>query len=433
MNNHHNYFLELRGSELIKNISILVSGTTIAQLIPIFLQPLLRRLYTPEEFGAYAVYLSLIGILVVIASLKYELAIILPKNDKTAINILALSILINIIFCAVLFVVILLFKDSIMSMVNLPAEYSIYLLFVPLGVFLFNMYQSINYWLIRKKLFFNISLNKFIRRGSEGGGQVVLGSLSNSSGLLFGDLLGHISNCISAIIQALRNDVDLYLIRISRIKYVIRKYIEYPKFNVIPSFMSTCSYLLPVILINRLYSAEYTGYFDLSKLLLSIPLALIAISISNVLLQSVSEKSKLNLSISKDLISILFLVGLGAIAEIIIIMVWSEDLFRIFFGNTWVYSGTISKILVWAFAFNFVVGSFSSIFISLKKIKLLSIWQLFYFLSILSLSLFNNLTFSTFLKVYVSIEVVCSSLITIFMIYVVINYEKMVATLKRET
>ena len=142
---------------MIKNISILVSGTTIAQLIPIILQPLLRRYFSPEEFGAYAVYLSLIGILFIVASMKYELAIILPEKDKTATNILTLAVLINLVFSFVLLIIIVLFRRPVSNLINLPAQYSIYLYLVPLGVFLYSMYQSINYWLIRKKLFFSIS------------------------------------------------------------------------------------------------------------------------------------------------------------------------------------------------------------------------------------------------------------------------------------
>ena len=161
-------------------------------------------------------------------------------------------------------------------------------------------------------------------------------------------------------------------------------------------------------------------------MLLSVPLAIIASSISNVLLQRVSEKNKENLSIRKDLISILIFVAGGVIIEIGIIIFWAEDLFKILFGNKWLYSGTISKILVWAFAFNFIVSSFSSIFISLNKIKLLSIWQLFYFLAILSLFFFNNFSFNNFLKVYVVIEVICCSIITMLMFFVVIKYEKLV-------
>lgn len=423
MNKSLSIFSTLKGSDLIRNISILVSGTTIAQLIPILLQPLLRRYFSPEEFGAYAVYLSLIGILIVIASMKYELAIILPEKDKTAVNILALAVLINLAFSSILMLIIVLFRRPVSNLINLPTQYSIYLYFVPFGVFLYSMYQSINYWLIRKKLFFNISLNKFIRRGSEGSSQVMLMFSKVSAGLVIGDVIGHFVNCISGITQALRNDVNLMHVGIIKLKYVFMKYFEYPKYNVIPSFMSACSYLLPVIFINKYFSSEYTGYFDLSKLMLSIPLALIATSISNVLLQRVSEKYRNRESFIKELLPVISIVAVIGIAEIFVITFFAVDLFELFFGDLWGFSGRISKILVWSYAFSFLVASFSSIFISMNKIKLLSVWQLFYFVSILSLIFFKNYSFIDFLKVYVFIEIICCLIITIFMVTMVAGYE----------
>jgi len=417
--------LHIPDSELIRNTSILISGTALAQLIPILLQPVLRRFFSPEVFGAYSVYLSLVGILLVISSFRYELAIILPKKDKEAAALFFLTLLLNLAFNIILLIVIIIWKWKIIKWLNLPEAYSDYLYFVPLGTFLYSAYQSINYWLVRKKRFFPISLNKFIRRGFEGGAQIFFKLVKVYHGLIYGDLTGHIANIISGIYQGSRSGLSLRLFSLNKIKYVMTKYSEYPKFNIVPGFMSACSYLLPAIMINKFYSAENTGYFDLSKLLLSIPLALIASSISNVLLQRVSEKSKSKLSIRKDLISILFFVMIAVVFEIAIIWFWAEDIFRIFFGSKWVISGTISKILVWAFAFNFVVASFSSVFISLKKIKLLSAWQLFYFLAILSLFCFGNLPFSSFLKLYTVIEVMCCTIITFLMLYIVRNYERM--------
>lgn len=411
------------GSDLIRNISILISGTTIAQLIPILLQPLLRRYFSPEEFGAYAVYLSLIGILIVVASMKYELAIILPEKDKTATNILALAMLINLAFSSILLLIIVLFRRPVSDLINLSPKYSIYLYFVPPGVFLYSMYQSINYWLIRKKLFFSISIIKFIRRGSEGSGQLMLMFSKVSAGLVIGDIIGHFANCVSGITQALRNNVNLMHVSIIKLKYVLKKYIEYPKFNVIPGFMSACSYLLPVIFINKFFSSEYTGYFDLSKLMLSIPLALIATSISNVLLQRVSEKYRNKESFVKELLPVLSIVVIIGIVEIFVITFFAVDLFKLFFGDLWGFSGRISKLLVWSYAFGFLVASFSSIFISMNKIKLLSVWQLFYFASILSLIFFKNYSFIDFLKVYVFIEIFCYLIITLFMVFMVSGYE----------
>jgi O-antigen/teichoic acid export membrane protein len=394
-------------SELFRNTSILISGTAVAQLIPILLQPILLRFFSPATFGAYSLYASLYGIIIVISSLRYELAIILPRKDNEAAGVFFLTVILALGFNIFLLLIIIIWKTKILLFLNLSDAFAGYLYFVPLGAFLVSTYQSINYWLVRKKKFFPISLNKFIR--------------------IYGDLIGQVANVLSGIFQGSKAGLSLRLFSWEKIKYVLKKYSEYPKFNIVPGFMSACSYLLPAIMINKFYSTEDTGYFNISKLLLSIPLALIGSSISNVLLQRVSEKDKSKLSIRKDLISILFFVILIALFEIAIIMFWAEDLFKIFLGNKWVFSGTISKTLVWAFAFNFIVSSFSSIFISLRKIKLLSVWQLVYFLSILSLILFKTLSFNSFLKLYALIEVLCCTLITIFIFFVILKYEKMVS------
>ena len=285
-------FQSLRRSELLRNTSILISGTALAQLIPILLQPILRRYFTPDIFGAYAVYLSLVGILAIISSFKYELAIILPRTDKEAANVFFLSVLINLLFNILLFLVIITWRTKILHFFNLSEKFSDYLYFVPLGIFFYSFYQSINNWLVRKKGFLPISINKFVRRGFEGFAQVLFKFAKNTHGIIYGDLIGHVANLVSGIYQGHKRGLSLNLFSTVKLKYVTTKYSEFPKFNVIPSFMSACSFLLPAIYLNKFFSSELTGFFDLSKLLLSIPLALISTSISNVLLQSISENSR---------------------------------------------------------------------------------------------------------------------------------------------
>jgi len=417
-------FQSLRKSELLKNTSILVSGTAVAQLIPILLQPILRRYYTPDIFGAYSVYLSLVGILAIISSFKYELAIILPRKDKEAVNIFFLTILINLIFNVLLVFVIIIWKNRILKFFNLSDKFADYLYFVPVGIFFFSFYQSINNWLIRKKGFLPVSVNKFVRRGFEGCAQVIFKFTRNSHGIIYGDLIGHIGNIISGLYQGKKRGLSLGLMSPGKMKYVVLKYSEFPKFNVIPSFMSACSFLLPAILLNKFYSSEITGFFDLSKLLLSIPLALISTSISNVLLQSISEKFKENISLKKDLLLILGIVSLIGSVEICVITFFGIDLFKLIFGENWGFSGRISQILVWSYSLNFFAASFSAIFISMNKIKILSVWQFFYFLSILSLTLFRHYEFLDFLRIYVLIEVLCYLVIIIIMISIVLGYER---------
>ena len=414
----------LKDSEILRNTSILVSGTALAQLIPVLLQPFLRRFYSPESFGAYSVYLSLIGIFSIIASFKYDLAIVLPKKDRDAANIMFLSVLISFLFSSTLAIIILIWKTEIAIFLNLSGSFSSFLLLAPAGVFFYSFYQTINNWLTRKKSFLLISVNKFTRRGVEGVAQLGFKSLAGSYGLVLGDILGHIANVISGLFQWKKRGLHTGMVSPVKMIYVARKSSEFPRINVIPSFMSACSFLLPAIMLNKFFSTEIAGYFDLSKLLLSVPLALISASVSNVLLQSLTEKINDRKSLKKDLLLVLGLVLSIGTAEIIIIALFGIGIFKFIFGEVWEFSGKISQILVWSYALNFFVASFSTVFVSLQKIKLLSVWQIFYFLSIISLIFFRNMEFLEFIKLYVFIEISCYLAIIILMTYIVVSYER---------
>ncbi len=392
-------------------------------MIPILLQPFLRRFYPPEAFGTFSVYMSVVGILLIVLSLKYENAIILPKKDKSAANLLLLSIIINLFFSFVIFVVVLIWHHQINQLLNIHPAYQQFIYLIPFGAFLYSFYQSLNFWLIRKKAFYAITVNKLTRRGFEGFLQMGFHFIRMKTGLIWGDIIGNIANSIWGVKQCVNTGLNLKTFSFVKLKYVAKHYQEYPKYNVIPSLMSACSYLMPAILINTFYSAENTGYFDLSKLLLSVPLALIASSLSNVLLQRIVERKNLNESIKKDLMAIFSVVAIIGVVEIILIGLWANEIFSVIFGKNWIFSGEISKILVWSYALNFIISSFTGLFISLQRIKIFGIWQFFYFLGILSLFLFKDLIFIDFLKIYVVIEVVCYFALLLILFNIVFKYE----------
>ena len=83
-------------SEFTKNVLTLMTGTSIAQAIPIAITPILTRIYSPNEFGLFALYMSIVSVVVIMATGRYELAIVLPKNNEDAANIVALSLVITL-------------------------------------------------------------------------------------------------------------------------------------------------------------------------------------------------------------------------------------------------------------------------------------------------------------------------------------------------
>jgi O-antigen/teichoic acid export membrane protein len=247
--------------------------------------------------------------------------------------------------------------------------------------------------------------------------------IKNSKGLVYSDIIGQSANVGTAIIQAFRYGFSFKFVSLGKLKYVMKKYADFPKYNLIPALMSTCSYLVPPIFINKYFSSDYAGYFDLTRLLLSVPLAFITASFSSVLLQKVAERYNKRESLIVDLKPVFLLVIVVSVAEILAMTFFGEWLFKLLFGDSGAFSGRISKIMVWSYALNFIVSTFTAIFVSMRKIKVYSAYQLMYFLSILSLLFFIKLEFISFLRIYVIIEVFCYIVLSFTIIYIIYRYE----------
>ncbi|OYT14961.1 MAG: hypothetical protein B7C24_15535 [Bacteroidetes bacterium 4572_77] len=77
-------------SEFRKNFLSLFTGTAAAQAIPFLLEPVISRLFLPQEFGVFELYVAFVTIIGSIATLRYEMAIVLPAKNSNAFNIFVL-------------------------------------------------------------------------------------------------------------------------------------------------------------------------------------------------------------------------------------------------------------------------------------------------------------------------------------------------------
>ena len=146
-------------SEFAKNVLTLMTGTTIGQAIPVLVSPIVTRLYSPEEYGVFAIFLSITAILSVISTGRYEFAIVVTEEEETALNLTALSIIISFFLSVFSFALILAFDSEFSNLLGQPSI-AIYLYFVPLALFLNGVYQTFAQLLNRKKEYSIISAGK---------------------------------------------------------------------------------------------------------------------------------------------------------------------------------------------------------------------------------------------------------------------------------
>ena len=96
-------------SEFSNNVITLMTGSTLSYVIPILVSPILTRIYTPDDFGLYAIFLAIISIIGSIVGGRYELAIMLPGNDDDSASIVIICMIINTFITSLIFIVLYFF------------------------------------------------------------------------------------------------------------------------------------------------------------------------------------------------------------------------------------------------------------------------------------------------------------------------------------
>ena len=170
----------------------LVSGNTIAQIIPLLAEPFLTRLFPPEDFGLLALFISISSLFAVIATGRYELAIMLPSKEKEAINLAGLSFLVTIFTTVLSLLVVWIFNGPICRILS-SESISTYLYLVPLVVFFTGLTQTLNYWFSRKKQFRKISVARIVQSSTAAGTGVGSGIMKMGTiGLISAQVLGSV-------------------------------------------------------------------------------------------------------------------------------------------------------------------------------------------------------------------------------------------------
>jgi O-antigen/teichoic acid export membrane protein len=359
--------------------------------------------------------MSLASILSVIATGRYELAIMLPKKNEDAANIVFLSILLSILVSFVAFFIILIFNNSITNLLGNP-KISKWLYFIPITVLFTGLYQAFNYWSNRTKKYKRMAASRVIQ--STGTVSANLGMGFNgfsSSGLIIGRLFGQaLATCILAkIIWKEDSEILKYFNRM-RIYALARKYKKLPMINLPNAIIDGFRLSGINILIAKFFTTSTLGQFSLAWRMVQTPMALIGGSLSQVFFQEVASSEK------KDLFSIAkkYIINGSIIASplFILIYLFSVDIFIFVFGDEWMLAGKTASILApWLFL-NFLTSPLSTLFIVLNKQEVLLIFGILYMIIPLSvIFIFKELAFIYILNI-LSFSMSIMLLIFIFLI-----------------
>lgn len=364
----------MKNSLFLKQASSLGGGTIAAQLITLAISPVITRMFTPDEFGIYSLFHSIVVTLSYLATASYEYAIVLPKEERKGNQLFKTALIISLLFT------LLCYLGLYVTAPYLSSEFALsipFLLLLPLGILFYSGYKTYMYWSIRKEYYYSIAWSKITMSGGTGIFQLGFGVIGLTGiGLFAGYVIGR----FAAVCVMFFSNFNEYTKLLKSWQYkpakkVALEYIDHPKYVLTSSLLSTGSIELPVFLIGYLFGSEELGFYGLAFRVLMAPVTLVSVSVGHVFFQRFAKRKNSRLPLAEYLLKLWKILLAVSVVPFTIIFIYSEPVFTLLFGDEWLIAGTIGSVLAPMLLFSFITTPTSKALLVLEKQKALPIFS----------------------------------------------------------
>jgi teichuronic acid exporter len=364
----------------IKNAVFLIVGSGMAQAIPLLFSPLLSRVYTPVHFGDLAFFTATVAIATMVATGLYELAIVLPKYDRQAFQLLGLVVFIALgisgLSCLIIFVL-------RFSGVKLHDSIDGNVLLIPLGILFNALFQGLNYWLNRKKGYWVLNISRISQSVAIVAVSLLLGWLgAKAYGLVLGYVVGGLLSIIPLFQLLIKHSS---IITWKGMKNAALQHLNFPKLVLPTSGMNTAAGQAPIFMLRGFYDNGTVGSYGFATRILTAPLAIISVAIGQVFYRNLAEIEHTG---DRNLVTpFKRTAGLLVVFSFLVftpLYFWGEFIFGWIFGANWLEAGKFVQIIAIGTAVRFIVSPLSTVFYVTNRLRLLAFWQTLYFVSTIS-------------------------------------------------
>ncbi len=368
----------LRQSEYIRNISTLTSGTVIAQAIPLLVSPILSRLYTPDEFGIFAFYMSIVSAFAIIATLRYELAIIIPKSDEDALNVFGLSVLILLGISLTAFLGVIIFNFFVSPAIDIQPLLITWLYLLPVMILLLGMGNVFQNWFNRSKRYRILAIGKIVNSIGNNGIILLLGFIGTGAwGLLAGNIAGLILFNLLFLFFFLRKiDLPKGLISLAKMKELASEHRDLPTANTPQALLDGMQFNGIIYLLKILFNSTVIGWYSFAMRVLQAPMWLIGTSLAQVFYKDASAYYHDSQSVTIPVRRTLKFASVTGFPAVIALVFFGPALFGFVFGENWREAGVYAQILSPWIYMDFVRYSIAQAPLIVKKVKTMFIFSL---------------------------------------------------------
>lgn len=336
--------------------------------------PIVTRLYTSSDFGMLAVFASLCALFYPFCTFKYTVAIPLHPNEIVGVNALAACLVILAVNTLILGTALFLYHSPILSLFSSEAIDSFWY-YIPVAFLFSGLADALSYYSIRYRNFSIIAKVTVVQKIIGALTKIVLGLLHfNVVGLLIGNILaesGGLSLYIRTYWRRLKDNASK--VTTGRIRFVLKRYIEFPSYRLPSQILQNASSSIPVLYFAWQYGAGVTGLISLAISMLSVPVRIVCISVGKAFYGEIALLGRKNgREIAALTVRIMIRLLAVSIVPFTLVICFGPWIFRTFFGSEWAQSGIYARYLCLYLVFRFVYSPISDgIFNVFEQQKLL--------------------------------------------------------------
>jgi len=393
----------------LKDLAVMGGASGFSQALTIAASPILTRIFSPDEYGAFALFVAILGVVGGFTCMKYEFALPLARDELEAANIFALCgailCVFFIVFCAGVWAV----QDVLFDWLNAPTLHP-YLWLLPICVFVIGVANMAHHWAIRKKHFKRLATTTMMTSIVVLLFQICVGIMrAGPAGLIFGRIAGLVFNSI-ALLYPVLTDVKSLLRNVSRkgVIGVAKKHRQFPYFLTFSSTISSLSQAMPIIILSMFFGPTVAGLWALSRRMMGLPTTLIGEEIRKVFYPYAAELPRIE--DLRDLTTSVFtyLVQV-ALPVFFIIGLVAPELFSLVFGERWRDAGTYAQWLSPAMFMAFIIVPLTRLPLILGRQMGELIFQIVFLVARGSVLIVGGVAFdvSVTIALFASISVLC--------------------------
>ena len=328
------------------DVSRLIGAATAAQLIALAASPVISRLYEPAAFGQFAVAMAIITTLLPLASLRYELALLLPHDEEQSVQLLALSLLLvagSSLGLALLALVAPLVIDATYLANGEAME-------VPLAFAVMGTYGVIMGWLVRQRSIAQIGLMRFSTVIGTVIAQIAFSRLfGGASGLFLGFVAGYaigiavaLRHCRQALAQCLSAST------FTALKRIALEYRAFAIFSAPSGILNGVGYQLANLVMPALYGPAVAGQSALAERVVGQPAVLVGAAVNQVFWADAARLFVESPERLWHLFLRLNLILLAAMLPATLLTFFGDEIFGFVFGAAWKQAGTFAGVFILA-------------------------------------------------------------------------------------